>query len=605
MSEDNVRAPAEDLISSGTLEKQGATTYETVGSQHNQVDTAITAESPRSDFGNAIPTQSSLPSTIHPTTTASNQTISAAEQSSGADRTEPTLAVGGEPSQSALEAPNNTAKNRGLLGVPSRSSSQANQHPSPTATVLTGVTASDPAGSIGRGSKGSISGKRRRGSATSSRRSKHEQQPAAVTMAAESTSSTKPQEGTKVEETKKKGGVSRFLAFLNCCSVPDNANTVETEGPAGPMKKVNKLQPKARPTTPVNKPEPVAAESSTAELKEPIDEKTAGIRDLEKPEPISKSEPMDIISPEGAASKSTDVDTSSEGPLLLGKEYYMEEKMRQDPSLRFSPESTDRVDTSANALEIPLQPSHVKVLVEAPTPNLPQEDGELAISDRTLQQVARDTEMTDAPPVDAVEEPTSEPTRPEAAPTRIELPPPPPLAERETQAGLGAPPRQATPGAPTPTEKQQWLLPPIQPHFRGKKCLVLDLDETLVHSSFKILHQADFTIPVEIEGQYHNVYVIKRPGVDQFMKRVGELYEVVVFTASVSKDLSQVGRDLRETIIIDNSPTSYIFHPQHAVPISSWFSDAHDNELLDLIPVLEDLAGSRVRDVSLVLDVAL
>ncbi len=51
----------------------------------------------------------------------------------------------------------------------------------------------------------------------------------------------------------------------------------------------------------------------------------------------------------------------------------------------------------------------------------------------------------------------------------------------------------------------------------------------------QILHQADFTIPVEIEGQYHNVYVIKRPGVDEFMKRVGELYEVVVFTASVSK----------------------------------------------------------------------
>jgi len=71
------------------------------------------------------------------------------------------------------------------------------------------------------------------------------------------------------------------------------------------------------------------------------------------------------------------------------------------------------------------------------------------------------------------------------------------------------------------------------------------------------------------------------------------------------QDLSQVGRDLKETIIIDNSPTSYIFHPQHAVPISSWFSDAHDNELLDLIPVLEDLAGSDVRDVSLVLDVGL
>ena len=71
------------------------------------------------------------------------------------------------------------------------------------------------------------------------------------------------------------------------------------------------------------------------------------------------------------------------------------------------------------------------------------------------------------------------------------------------------------------------------------------------------------------------------------------------------QDLSQLGRDLKDTIIIDNSPTSYIFHPQHAVPISSWFSDAHDNELLDLIPVLEDLSVQDVQDVSLVLDVAL
>jgi TFIIF-interacting CTD phosphatase-like protein len=95
--------------------------------------------------------------------------------------------------------------------------------------------------------------------------------------------------------------------------------------------------------------------------------------------------------------------------------------------------------------------------------------------------------------------------------------------------------KEAPPTPASPSEKQAWLLPPVQPRLHGRKCLVLDLDETLVHSSFKILNQADFTIPVEIEGQYHNVYVIKRPGVDAFMKRVGELYEVVVFTASVSK----------------------------------------------------------------------
>ena len=45
---------------------------------------------------------------------------------------------------------------------------------------------------------------------------------------------------------------------------------------------------------------------------------------------------------------------------------------------------------------------------------------------------------------------------------------------------------------------------------------------------------------------------------------------------------------------------------QHAVPVSSWFSDAHDNELLDMIPILEDLAApEKVHDVSMVLDVNL
>ncbi|KAI7573699.1 hypothetical protein KC343_g23488, partial [Hortaea werneckii] len=109
------------------------------------------------------------------------------------------------------------------------------------------------------------------------------------------------------------------------------------------------------------------------------------------------------------------------------------------------------------------------------------------------------------------------------------LPPPPPGPPPQTQqhdvAG-GNDTTTLSSAASERDETQKWLLPPIKPEHRGRKCLVLDLDETLVHSSFKILHQADFTIPVEIEGQYHNVYVIKRPGVDAFLKRVGEIYEV-------------------------------------------------------------------------------
>ena len=49
------------------------------------------------------------------------------------------------------------------------------------------------------------------------------------------------------------------------------------------------------------------------------------------------------------------------------------------------------------------------------------------------------------------------------------------------------------------------------------------------------ISNADFIIPVEIEDHVHQVYVLKRPEVDQFMKEMGELYEVVVFTASLAK----------------------------------------------------------------------
>lgn len=33
------------------------------------------------------------------------------------------------------------------------------------------------------------------------------------------------------------------------------------------------------------------------------------------------------------------------------------------------------------------------------------------------------------------------------------------------------------------------------------------------------------------------------------------------------KDLNSLGRDLRRVVIVDNSPASYIFHPDNAVSI--------------------------------------
>jgi len=40
--------------------------------------------------------------------------------------------------------------------------------------------------------------------------------------------------------------------------------------------------------------------------------------------------------------------------------------------------------------------------------------------------------------------------------------------------------------------------------------------------------------------------------------------------AHMSQDLSRLGRDIREVIIVDNSPASYAFQPQNAVPVESW-----------------------------------
>lgn len=51
-------------------------------------------------------------------------------------------------------------------------------------------------------------------------------------------------------------------------------------------------------------------------------------------------------------------------------------------------------------------------------------------------------------------------------------------------------------------------------------------------------------VPVEIDGTIHQVYVLKRPYVDEFLRRMGELYECILFTASLAKVLYKNKIDL-------------------------------------------------------------
>jgi len=166
---------------------------------------------------------------------------------------------------------------------------------------------------------------------------------------------------------------------------------------------------------------------------------------------------------------------------------------------------------------------------------------------------------------------------------------------------------------------QDHLLPEQTEQMKGRKTLVLDLDETLVHSCFQPVHNADFVIPIVIEGTRHTVYVLKRPFVDDFLTEMGKLYEIVVFTASVSlyanplldlldpnkvishrlfrehctfmdgsyvKDLSRLGRTLESTIIIDNSKNCYKLQPENAMASLTWLEDKRDAQLVRMIPYL-------------------
>lgn len=169
------------------------------------------------------------------------------------------------------------------------------------------------------------------------------------------------------------------------------------------------------------------------------------------------------------------------------------------------------------------------------------------------------------------------------------------------------------PHAPAPPRP---LVPKRQPSYSSiipnpvlssRKTLIIDLDETLIHSMAKggrystgHMVEVKLQTPVGMGGTMLGpqvpilYYVHKRPHCDEFLRKVSRWYNLIVFTASVQeyadpvvdllelerkyfsaryyrqhctyrngayiKDLSFVEPDLSKVMILDNSPLSYIFH---------------------------------------------
>ncbi|KAI5020347.1 hypothetical protein ZWY2020_045235 [Hordeum vulgare] len=173
----------------------------------------------------------------------------------------------------------------------------------------------------------------------------------------------------------------------------------------------------------------------------------------------------------------------------------------------------------------------------------------------------------------------------------------------------------------TPELVDDVLMSPL----RKNVTLALDLDGTLIHSA-RCDHGADFSFPMRRGEQEYTVYVKKRPHLDAFLEEAAHMFELVVFTASISsyanqlinaldpenklisrrffrescvsvdgsyqKDLTIIEADLAKVAIVDNTPEVFQQQVNNGIPIKSWSSDTSDISLLELIPFLETIADA-------------
>ncbi|KAF8529201.1 NIF-domain-containing protein [Hysterangium stoloniferum] len=199
-------------------------------------------------------------------------------------------------------------------------------------------------------------------------------------------------------------------------------------------------------------------------------------------------------------------------------------------------------------------------------------------------------------------------------------------------------PSPSRPSSPTSTPS----ISPRKTPFHFPKTLVLDLDETLIHSTSRPLighgtggtgllglggrrnKGAGHMVEVVLGGRSTLYHVYKRPFVDYFLRKVSSWYTLVIFTASMqeyadpvidwldagrgilgrrffresctqlptgsyTKDLSLVEADLSRVCLVDNSPISYNVNQANGIPIEGWTHDMSDEALLDLLPVLDSL----------------
>jgi Dullard-like phosphatase family protein len=161
----------------------------------------------------------------------------------------------------------------------------------------------------------------------------------------------------------------------------------------------------------------------------------------------------------------------------------------------------------------------------------------------------------------------------------------------------------------------------------GRKTLIFDMDETLIHWVDNIEEEnPQFIIKVMIDGEEVDAGINVRPYALECLEAVNQKFEVVVFTAShqtyadavldfldpdrdlIQKRLYRTSwyeteegiyiKDLRifanrrmcDLIIVDNAVYSFGFQLNNGIPIIPFYDDPNDEELFHLVPFLEILS---------------
>lgn len=335
-----------------------------------------------------------------------------------------------ESTSAAAESTTAPKKRHLLIPIPSRRSSRTNKQGS----EKTEEAAQDEPSR--RSSKVSILRSKRDHSRASSRRSRQTQNGGNAEESKEATAM--PKDSPSKPQQKK--SPSKFLAFLGCCS----SSEVDADDTALPAKKTTMRPPASNRLPTPDKAEAPTGDSSTVESGEPyLDEKAHSTVSADQPGEEDRN-----VKPATASVQADGPSADAKQPEVSGQKDQTNDVAPHDQT-GIVTGSVPEVTADANTQDLEGQStSPAEDLPSASTATIPKDFG-----------------------TDGQEEVTSH----QEMQLPVVIPPPPP-------------PLPPAPPAPARgyEDAAHPLLPAPLPHLSGRKCLVLDLDETLVHSSFKV-----------------------------------------------------------------------------------------------------------------------